>query len=53
VGVLPWWTQLRLWMMPYPWLVALIACMLAFLMAIWTRQWLRGRARVRLRMMED
>jgi cellulose synthase (UDP-forming) len=53
VGVLPWWTQMRLWMMPYPWLVASFSILLAFLMAIWIRQWLRGRARVRLRMMED
>jgi len=53
VGVLPWWTRLRLWMMPYPWLVALVAVVLSFLLANWMRQWLRGRARARLRGMED
>jgi len=26
---------------------------LAFLLAIWTRQWLRTRARARLKMIED
>ncbi len=50
VGVLPWWTRLSLWFMQVPWLAALIILGLAFLLAIWTRQWLRGRARARLRM---
>ena len=53
VGVLPWWTWLKLWLMPYPWLVALIAVVLLFLMAVWLRQWLRRRARARLRMIQD
>jgi cellulose synthase (UDP-forming) len=53
VGVLPWWERLRLWMMPYPWLVALVAIGLAFLLAVWMRQWLRGKARARLRGEED
>jgi len=53
VGVLPWWTQLRLWAAEYPWLIAVVVVVLAFLLAIWTRQWLRSRARARLTMMED
>jgi cellulose synthase (UDP-forming) len=53
VGVLPWWTRLKLWFMEVPWLAALIVIVLAFLIAIWTRQWLRGRARARLKMIED
>jgi cellulose synthase (UDP-forming) len=53
VGVLPWWQRMRLWIMPYPWLVALVAIGLAFLLAVWMRQWLRWKARTRLRGMED
>ncbi len=53
VGVLPWWTRLTLWFMQVPWLAAVVVIILAFLLAIWTRQWLRGRARARLRMIED
>ena len=53
VGVLPWWTRLTLWFMEVPWLAAVVVLMLAFLLAIWTRQWLRGRARARLRMLGD
>jgi len=53
VGVLPWFTQLRLWAAEYPWLIAVIVVVLAFLLAIWTRQWLRSRARARLTMMES
>ncbi|HVN94588.1 MAG TPA: UDP-forming cellulose synthase catalytic subunit [Terracidiphilus sp.] len=52
VGSLPWWTQLRLWAAEYPWLIAIIVVLLAFLVAIWTRQWLRAHARARLTMME-
>lgn len=48
VGVLPWWTQLQLWAAEYPWLIAVVVVLLAFLLAIWTRQWLRARARARL-----
>ncbi|MGA2752298.1 MAG: UDP-forming cellulose synthase catalytic subunit [Terracidiphilus sp.] len=48
VGVLPWWTQLRLWAAEYPWLIAVVVVVLAFLLAIWTRGWLRTRARARL-----
>jgi cellulose synthase (UDP-forming) len=50
VGVLPWWTRLTLWFMEVPWLAAVVIIIVAFLLAIWTRQWLRGRARARLRM---
>jgi cellulose synthase (UDP-forming) len=53
VGVLPWWTRLTLWFMEVPWLAAVVVIVLAFLLAIWTRQWLRGRARARLKTMED
>jgi cellulose synthase (UDP-forming) len=53
VGVLPWWVRLRLWAAEYPWLIALVIVILAFLVAIWTRQWLRARARARLTMLED
>ena len=53
VGVLPWWTSLTLWFTQVPWLVALVVILLAFLIAVWTRQWLRAKARARLTMMED
>ena len=50
VGVLPWWTRLMLWFTQVPWLAAVVIIILAFLLAIWTRQWLRARARARLTM---
>ena len=53
VGVLPWWTRLMLWFTQVPWLAAVMVIILAFLLAIWTRQWLRARARARLTMIED
>jgi len=53
VGVLPWWTRLTLWFMEVLWLAAVVVIILAFLLAIWTRQWLRTRARARLKMIED
>ncbi len=53
VGALPWWTQLRVWAGEYPWLIAVVVFVLAFLLAIWTRQWLRTRARARLTVMES
>ena len=53
LGTVPWWTRVRLWLMQVPWLVAVIVIILAFLVAIWTRQWLRTRARQRLRMLEE
>jgi small-conductance mechanosensitive channel len=39
--------------MEVPWLAAVVVMALAFLLAIWTRQWLRAKARARLRMRED
>jgi cellulose synthase (UDP-forming) len=53
VGMVPWWTRLRLWLRQVPWLIAVIVVILALLVSIWTRQWLRVRARSRLRMIED
>jgi cellulose synthase (UDP-forming) len=53
VGVLPWWTLVSLWIAEYPWLIAVVVIILAFLLAIWTRQWLRNKARSRLKMIED
>ncbi len=53
VGGLTWWTTLELWFMDKPWLVGLIVVGLAFLLAIWTRQWLRAKARTRLTSIED
>jgi cellulose synthase (UDP-forming) len=53
VGTVPWWIRLQLWLTRVPWLAALIVIALAFLIAIWTRQWLRVRARARLKMVED
>jgi cellulose synthase (UDP-forming) len=53
VGVLPWWIQLRLWAAEYPWLIAVVVVILAFLFAICARQWLRAKARGRLTMIEN
>ena len=53
VGVLPWWTRLTLWFMGVPWLVVVVAMILCLMLAVWTRQWLRAKARARLRMIED
>jgi cellulose synthase (UDP-forming) len=53
VGVLPWWTRLTLWFMEVPWLAAVVVILLAFLLAVWTRQWLRQKARARLKMLDD
>jgi len=36
-----------------PWLAAVVVMLLAFLLAIWTRQWLRTKARARLKMLDD
>jgi cellulose synthase (UDP-forming) len=52
VGVLPWWTRMTLWFMEVPWFASVIVMGLAFLIAVWTRQWLRRRARARLKMVE-
>ena len=53
VGTVPWWVKLQLWLRQVPWLAAVIVVILAFLLAIWTRQWLRLRARARLKMVEN
>jgi cellulose synthase (UDP-forming) len=53
VGVLPPWTLLTLWFTQRPWLAGVIVVILAFLLAILMRQWLRAKARVRLTMIED
>jgi cellulose synthase (UDP-forming) len=53
VGTVPWWVRLQMWLRKVPWIVAVIVLILAFLVAVWTRQALRGRARARLRMIED
>jgi cellulose synthase (UDP-forming) len=50
VGALDWLTTLTLWLGQVPWLGALIVIAIAFLLAIWTRQWLRSKARTRLTM---
>jgi cellulose synthase (UDP-forming) len=52
VGVLPWWTRLTLWFSQVPWLAAVVVIVLAFLLAIWTRNWLRQKARARLKMLD-
>ena len=49
VGALPWWTRLTLWFMEVPWLVAVVVFLTTFVIAVWARLWLRGRARRRLR----
>ena len=53
VGVLSWWTRLTLWFMENSWVASVIVVLLAFLLAIWTRQWLRVKARARLKMVPD
>jgi cellulose synthase (UDP-forming) len=53
VGVLPLWTRLTMWFSEVSWLVAVVVFLLALLLAVWIRQWLRGKARRRLRMLED
>ncbi|HEY2857904.1 MAG TPA: UDP-forming cellulose synthase catalytic subunit [Terracidiphilus sp.] len=52
VGNLPPWTRLMLWFSQVPWLEAILVGVLAFLFAIWLRNWLRMRARARLRMLD-
>jgi cellulose synthase (UDP-forming) len=53
VGSLQWWTRLTMWFSEVSWLVAVVVFLLALLLAVWIRQWLRGKARRRLRMIED
>jgi cellulose synthase (UDP-forming) len=53
VGALNWITSLALWFAQVPWLAALVVIAIAFLLAIWTRQWLRSKARTRLTMLDE
>jgi cellulose synthase (UDP-forming) len=53
VGVLPLWTRCSLWFMQMSWLSAVIVLVLAFLLSIWMRQWLRARAKRRLMMRDE
>ncbi len=50
VGMLPWWNRLTLWFVDVPWLAAILVTLIAFLLAVWTRIWLRDHARKRLQM---
>ncbi len=50
VGMLPWWNRLTLWFINVPWLAAILVTLIAFLLAVWTRLWLREHARKRLQM---
>ena len=52
VGTLPPWTRLMLWFAQVPWLAAIILLILAFLVAVWLRNWLRMKARARLKMLD-
>lgn len=52
IGELPVWTRLEIWFSRVPWLAGVIVLVFAFLMAIWVRQWLRQKARSRLKMLE-
>jgi cellulose synthase (UDP-forming) len=52
VGTLPWWRRLTLWLKQYPWLPAVIVIVFAFLIAVWMRNWLRMKARARLKMLD-
>ncbi len=53
VGFLHWWTHLEMWFMENPYMASVVVLILAFLLAIWVRQWLRLKARSRLKMTED
>ena len=53
VGTVPRWVRLQLWFRQVPYLAAVIVVVLAFLVALWTREWLRARARARLKFTED
>jgi cellulose synthase (UDP-forming) len=50
IGTLPLWTRLTNQFMQIPWLAALMALGLSFLLAIWIRIWLRSHARKRLQL---
>jgi hypothetical protein len=48
VGHLPWWVKTRLWFMQNTWFVVVFLVLLCFVLASWSRIWLRHRARERL-----
>ena len=50
IGSLPLWTRLTNWFTTVPWLAALGALGLSFVLAIWVRIWLRTHARKRLQL---
>ncbi len=50
IGTLPLWTRLTIWFTQVPWLAAVVAMGLAFVLAIWVRIWLRTHARKRLQL---
>jgi cellulose synthase (UDP-forming) len=52
VGVLPWWRTLGFWFMENPYMASVVVFILVFLLSIWIRQWLRGKARERLKMVD-
>ncbi len=53
IGKLPPWTLLTIWFTQLPWLAAVGAMALAFLLAIWVRIWLRTHARKRLQLEDN
>jgi len=53
IGKLPTWTLLTIWFTQVPWLAAVGAMGLAFLLAIWIRIWLRTHARKRLQLEDN
>jgi cellulose synthase (UDP-forming) len=53
IGKLPPWTLLTIWFTQVPWLAAVVAMGLAFVLAIWVRIWLRSHARKRLQLEDN
>jgi cellulose synthase (UDP-forming) len=51
IGALPWSTAVTLWVMNHAWLPPIVLLGLALLLSVWVRQWLRRKARTRLRML--
>jgi cellulose synthase (UDP-forming) len=52
VGSLPMWTRLTLWFTEFPWLAAIVVFLQSFLFAVWAGQWLRAKAKERLKVAE-
>ena len=48
VGHLPWWVAINVWLMRMPWLVDFMVVIIALLLAVILRSWLRGYAHRRL-----